>query len=829
GADEADNADAALRGLLDGPCAAAPLGEAAKVYPAAVDVCRRRHSMPLPDLAAKGVKLAADRGDADPRNGLAVLAAVRPLVLDTRAIDVRRVQLLRKWAAAEPANLDAVAPLASALVDDGKAAEAKALLLPLRGQLGDGEGARALGMALAREGDHDGAYALLRPYVQAGLDRLHAAEQAAEDASDRAFHRELDALEKKPPQGFMSRYKAADRDGQRAMVREHVAPLVRADPEVAAAAEALDRAEAVVPAALELGIATLQRAQAMPAGDARTQQLKAAEETFLAIRGSAGESDEYRLALGEVYYWLGRQEEGRKELDALLASKGRGPAVLVRVATKLRAVGAEADARALAEEAFGKAVDAEDKSEAAWLRAVLHVDDDDRIAWLRRTDQSSDLARASLAKALGDQAGRRGDDAEATRQYQAAVAALKALPRSSHQLNELSLAYYGLFRASGDRQWLARAVDHMQQAVDLDPANPVQLFNTGMATLNASLADVAGAAMDLRVLREEGGVKVCRFLYADESGREALAAKVRAHPGVAKAIGYLEKVTVLAPKNARAYTTLQPLYTLTRNEAALAGLAARAASAGIDGADELTSLRDQVDGKRDAANLASLRAALARSATVTAAARGVGGPTLACALCDQSEVLLGLDIMGQGDPAQAVALAEEAHRVAPSSATGSTVAGALLMRAARALRQADPAFDAYFAKHERTIGSAAAVVAALGGEPGPLRDAARGHPDVQAAAALFRAQNALYTDGYSAFEWALLNGLGDPGAEAAAAKLRASARRRVEHALSSSVRPTSPGVAVEGYWYLLASSQPDRARAELKRAEALGFPLPIKP
>ena len=60
--------------------------------------------------------------------------------------------------------------------------EAKNLLVPIKDKLGDGEGARVLGTVLARQGDYDGAYALLWPHVKTRLDSFHAAEKAAEDA-----------------------------------------------------------------------------------------------------------------------------------------------------------------------------------------------------------------------------------------------------------------------------------------------------------------------------------------------------------------------------------------------------------------------------------------------------------------------------------------------------------------------------------------------------------------------------------------------------------------------------------------------------------------------
>ena len=118
-------------------------------------------------------------------------------MIDTRSLDGQRLALLRKWAANDPNDLDAVGPLASILEQQGHAAEAKKLLLPVKDKLGDGEGAGALGMILGHEGNYEGAYALLWPYVKIRLDKLHAAQQASETALRQLWDRELSCSAKK--------------------------------------------------------------------------------------------------------------------------------------------------------------------------------------------------------------------------------------------------------------------------------------------------------------------------------------------------------------------------------------------------------------------------------------------------------------------------------------------------------------------------------------------------------------------------------------------------------------------------------------------------------
>ena len=68
----------------------------------------------------------------------------------------------------------------------------------------------------------------------------------------------------------------------------------------------------MVPVALELGIVMLERAQSQSDPAAKKAQLEATEKVFLAIGGVAGKSDEYRLSLGQVDYWLASRREGKQ-------------------------------------------------------------------------------------------------------------------------------------------------------------------------------------------------------------------------------------------------------------------------------------------------------------------------------------------------------------------------------------------------------------------------------------------------------------------------------------------------------------------------------------
>src|SRR5262249_61625755 len=135
------------------------------------------------------------------------------------------------------------------------------------------------------------------------------------------------------------RYNRAGRAEQDQMLRDYVEARLKNDPSILAAGEAVRQEEAVVPVTLDLGLVLLRRAQA-GGGAGRQAELEKAEKVFLSIRDVAGESDQYRLYLAQVYYWLGKHAQGRKLFDEGLAGPQRDADILLLVRPLLREGGA---------------------------------------------------------------------------------------------------------------------------------------------------------------------------------------------------------------------------------------------------------------------------------------------------------------------------------------------------------------------------------------------------------------------------------------------------------------------------------------------------------
>ena len=404
---------------------------------------------------------------------------------DRARIAAIRRPVLEKMVAADPGNVDAAVQLALVLEAEARPEGGKGrsgddsgerivkLLAPHREKLGTGEGARLLGQALASLGKFDESYALLGPYLDNRLDAFHEAEKAFENAIEQVHRRVVAQFQNGSAAGFdFRRANLASEDERQAMAMEYIGRQIKDDAEVNAAREALAKQSMVVPAALDLGMVTLQRAQTMKDPAVRRSELERAEKTFLAIRGTAGESDQYMLHLGQVYYWLGKQKEGQQEFEKLLAKHERKSESLYALANVLRELGASAEARKLMEEAYEKATEKRARQGIAHLRAITSTSLDDKIHWLELSDPNDVNVKALLAETHGAQAELQGKDDEAAASYREAVAIYERQPQTTALLNNGALAYLALFEITGDHEALERCTEWLEKAVASAPWIP---------------------------------------------------------------------------------------------------------------------------------------------------------------------------------------------------------------------------------------------------------------------------------------------------------------------------------------------------------------------
>lgn len=822
---KADDARKHLDDLLTTPPGS--LSDTAGVYRVALELVRQERG-PFPDLFARAAKLAQQGEERDPKGALELLETVAPLAANPADHQEPRRRMLERLAADAPDDVDLASRLGVVCAEQNDRPRCLAVLSRHEKALGARDGATILAQLYVAQNKLDQARALLTAYLDARLPEFRADEAALRQAHVVAESRaKSDLMENKAKDFDFERFKKASPDEQGRMQMEYFDRRLGNDAALRDAGRRIGRHRGVVPAAIDLGMLLLLRAQGLAEPDARQAELKLAEERFLSVQGFAKDSDNYRLSLGQVYYWLGKPADGRKLFDEFLAAhKDDGEAeAMIRVAQVLREVGADSEARTLAEQAYAREPDANKKQAYAVTRSVLFTDLDDQILWLSRADASLLPIKAGLCRARGQKALAENQEAEAIAQLKEALAVYAKMPDSIGTLNNSALVHFDLYNLTQDPEQFTRGADKLERAVAQKPGDSILLANAAGSLLDAMSRDLIGPAVDWKVLKRGAGMDLFSYLYADKAGRDRFVVRLKSHPGLAKARAYFEKLLLLAPRRADNYSAVEGIADYLGDAAGLRAVAKRLAEVTLDQEQYVKETRDTWAGKRDEKAREDAKKALARQEETYAAAKKVGGVTLAvaaCRLASTRTAAAALDVPVEVDTV--VQLAKEADAAAPSAATKTAVIEALAFRAHRALLRDDKAYAELGKRTHRSLGSQ--LLTWVLSTPGPLRDKALANADVKDAMKLKAAQLEAFPDFVSGHQWAFLVA-GDP---AAAAKLVERAKKDPLHAVKVGINeklgPLTATAILEAYWTKRMLGQTAEAEAYLREQAKKGVPLP---
>ncbi|HEY9027258.1 MAG TPA: hypothetical protein VIP05_23400 [Burkholderiaceae bacterium] len=819
-----------LGGLLTLPTLQAlPAQDAAKVLEQAQRARAAGHSPLLPkDVLALGWALVDQHGARDAAGAKAVLDAIRPLEADQGKWAAAAEPLLARIVVADPHNASAAIEYAVILDQRHDCARCEALLAPHAAVLGKGEGARILGQTYAAKGRLDESYALLQPYTE---DKLKAFVKQQADYEATMTSIEKSAIESlranKAPPDFYTRYDAADENGKRELVSAYVNDHMNASAELKAAVRALRESAAIVPVALDLGIVTVQRAQTLRDTAARNAQFQAAEKVFLSIRGVAGNSDAYRLYLGQVDYWLGKQADGRKLFDELMAAHEHDPAVVVRVASVLRSVGSVEEARTLAEQAYGKASDNNLRWAAASMRSLMSIDAEDELAWLERSDKSDGQTRASIHSSRGRIAERKGQRAVARHEYQLAADEYAKLPESASQLNNAALVHLALYSLEGDPKERDTGIGMLDQALALMPTDSVLLFNNESAVSTAAAAALLSDKIDLPLLHRAADYSLVDFLYDDEPSRLRVRQAIGSDAAMKKGLAYSEKAILLAPRNPRTYGFPGTIAVMLDDVPAMKSIAERATAAKVDKSDGKEAMRMLLDPVQFDRQQEEARAR-AREAVALMQQPAVQRSPATWAVAAQGWVESQLALSRLGQPFDAdgiVRVSRKARAGSPSVATLSILLESLEARAAQRLAKADPAFADVLAKNGRLVEAATLMSVQMDEDPA-FRKLMLADPDIVETLALLRARDARFPSRTTPLAWVLFRYADPTFADALSVRLKQDATYPAYFQMSAAVESPQPEAVIKRYQYALATGDRAQAQRLLDEARQDGVVLP---
>ncbi|MCZ7646265.1 MAG: hypothetical protein M5U26_13445 [Planctomycetota bacterium] len=786
---------------------------------------RQKPLLPKDELLKHAQDRAAAWESADPRLALRALRAVQPLDPDGKLLGARLETLLIAAQARHPDDAELAGELALRHYERQEYEACKRLLEPLADKLGASEGARVLGQLRLEAGEFEQALPLLRAYCDSRLKSLHHSEQRYEQRQQQAVSGLIDKLDKgAASDSWYATYKKQDDAGQTRMVQEWLAPQLKANPALEEARQDLAREAAVVPVALDLGVALLRHAQAQD-GEARQKSLQEAEQAFLAIGGMAGESDEYRIYYGQVLYWLGRHADGAKLFEEFLASKQRAPMSLMAVAGTYRNLGDHAQARLLLEEAYAGSKDPKELFAIAMLRRNCSIDLDDKELWLKRCDLKEPHVRSDLEMLEGEKAERDGDDKAAERHYREASRIYDGVPIDSATLNNHALCFGALFGVTGDLADYRRHVEKLEASLKLQPDHAVILGNVATALQRLALLEVLAPVLDFKALPFIPDYGDLALLYRDEAGRAACMNRLLQRPEWARARVLAGQWLTVSPHNAQAYEALLKHERAADGLDGLRELLARLQNSGYDPADANRASLEACAGKHDAELLRILPARLALLEAKKARFKERKGPGYAKALVFELELLALAQMAGQAqDTHRMLALAREAWDAHPSGATRSFLVQTLANRILADAGKADTELAASMDRTRYNFGYRELLLLAL--ERPAWRQRISAHADFKALEGLVRDTQRDFPNRVSAWEAAFARAAGWPEAAALKDKALAYEADFLENRINRLLAPLSSTTALEAHGYLTLRDQPAEARALLKDLERQGIPMP---
>ncbi|WP_428264563.1 hypothetical protein [Haliangium sp.] len=397
----------------------------------------------------------------------------------------------------------------------------------------DQEIALALALVQAAEGDPDAAIATLTPLGTPGwlippalhaLAKLRASKGELAQADQlltqsvtwmlprmqrlgRAYEARAEELERvwieraqagNLPSEFMRSIEGKSDAEVQELFAQYLGEALAEDPELAARKAAYLQYGDAVSMALSLGNVKLQRA-GQSEGAARQALLAEAERLFLSIRSDAEGTHAYHLSLGQLYYRLGRVDEGEAEFAGMLAAVD--PALHMTVAHTYRTLGQAGRAREVAERVWmsGQAPHA---SEAASLLAVMATNDDVTEMWYQRADQDDPFVRTGLLEVKARRLYREGRLDEADRAIAAAIDTHVAIAEHDPvAANNAAIALSWRYQITGRREHLERARDIFEGVLRVQSDHALIIRNAAEFHERLGMLEVLVRWIDTDVLR----------------------------------------------------------------------------------------------------------------------------------------------------------------------------------------------------------------------------------------------------------------------------------------------------------------------------------------
>jgi len=781
------------------------------------------------DTFALGLSLIEKHKASDPLSAKVIYDAIKDLREPNKQLLALRLELLEAVAKKHPDNVTNAIELAQEYESLRRWNEIEVVLLPVKDQLADSEGARILGQLYTNQGNIEEAYQLLQPYTAKRLQTYLFAEKQYNDKLNQIYDKAIDDLNKGlAPPTFYTKYDKADKETQNSMVQNFVRNRLDSDLMFKAVSQAYQEATYIVPVALDLGIVMLRKAQNEQDVAKRNAQLENAEETFLSIKGAVGDTDEYKLYLGQVYYWLGKFAEGEQQFESLLAANKRSFSILMAVASSLREVGETTKARDLAEAAYKTTGVAAEKYVAARLRSLVSIDVDDQIKWLGRSDQADPYVQATLYSSKGERAETKYQYKKAEQFYRKSIAGFLKQPETSSTLNNTALVYLSLYRITQDKKALKSGFDMFDKAVALNPGDGITLWNAASYMISTGLADVVQDKINLKLLSTSGSVSYLSYCYSDEKEKAVYIKQVAQHPSIIRGMEYMQRVMLLMPKQSYGYESTYNVLRFMKDYEALTQVVDKLKNVELDLKTAADESERYYSGKDDKKYYDRINKSVKNSVSLLKKINAGKDPvTYAVVMTRYIDSYLSLARMGKRiDSSKLLNYATKLYSTSPSSSTRGTLLEVLFLKASTQLAKENKAYQAMLKRSGRALNHKTLITIALDNKI-LTADSVLKNKHFKQAQALMMVADKKFPNTPSVGDWALLRHTAAAYAENQKKELLVSKSRKLDDAFVAKLNTASLSTVYLLAWSSQVEGDTQKAKKLLVQAQQDGLKLAV--
>ena len=384
----------------------------------------------------------------------------------------------------------------------------------------------------------------------------------------------IDILEHGQRRDFdYQRFKASDDATKKAMIKQWVTPKVLELENVIRLRFSVALAGAACGLALDCTTLLYKQVEELPEEDLkRIRTIRRCQHLFGTVGEYIDDVPTYMVQYAEVCHLMGKQKRAQQVFSQIINDRETTAEQLVEVAQAKNSLDLKADARRLAERAYGRAETKEERSQAAGVRADATENLEDALAWLKRCDPDDQSRKAQLYNVLAKVARKQGKSKESATHFRKAFDLLKKDEKDFFGGLKACTAIYDLCDTTYLRKDFDEAFSFVEETAKKMPKFlAVQILYVRMLQTRA-LFTVIGDELDFPLMRQLPRQEHLEFIVRRQKDRDKRLARLAENEDWKSAVTVLKRLAEDNPSLIIVWRWLYHTLNLVRDKEAFSEL-----------------------------------------------------------------------------------------------------------------------------------------------------------------------------------------------------------------------------------------------------------------